>query len=831
MTKPADSLEGHGPPPTEALPLDSGRTLQDTPRHSGSTVTGPAPPPPEPAPCEFPKAFGRFRLTRRIARGGMGEVFEAEELTAEGGEVVRRVALKRILPRYLQSEAAVERFRRETQAGKALDHPNIVPVYESGDVNGEHYFTMPYVAGGDLSRHVDGPRLTPRQAARVVMQMALAVEYAHRGPGKAVIHRDIKPQNIVLQPAAAAGEADLGDDSRLSFIPRLTDFGLARLVTEESSLSLSQKGEVMGTPGFMPPEQALGEVDAIGPASDVYGLGAVLYALLAGHPPFPKPAGRAVPVLVILDQVRNQEPDRPGLRAPAVPPELEDVCLKCLRKERADRYASAGQLAEALDDFLEGRPRIRHTPRRAGWLGRAWARLLQSMRKHPVRTGYIVTSAVALILLAVTVWRIPVWQAQQTRRQAEAFAAAALAEEGRDRGQAIRLYFRAVERYEGVIGDAPPDAGSLPLHLARAEARIRRAALLKDEPKDRKEAEEDLRLAEQELDALSAAAPDNASRRTLLADACQMMAEVISAPDTPAAHEKALPAYRKALALREALLAAEEGDPARLQALARCHGYMGDSFLMLGDGARCRQAYERAKAAREAVLALVPPGDVKGRVVAQCLHARDYWNFGAHAERFGTLDEARRCAIQRVAYYDDEMRNVSSLPGEFRAEKADALTWAANMELNSLPEGAARPSFASPLKRLERALEEVRALEKSVPQPRFDVDAARAWALLVRGKALLLLGEDGRKDLEDARSFYQDPETPGYPVLRYRLALTLTLLARDAGDERQAVEALERAISAGFKNFPRLRQEKGFARMRDRPAFLTAMKRIEEPGR
>jgi serine/threonine protein kinase len=334
-----------------------------------------------PIPRPEPHRVGKYNLLRFIAVLGMGEVYEAEELAPDPSDpnrmvVVRRVALKRILPKYLQTHGAVERFSRETQAGKALDHPNIVPIYESGEVGGEHFFTMPYVWDPVLSLNITSIPLTPRQAARVVMQLAQAVAYAHQGPGMVVIHGDIQPENIVLQPTDWDHPAD-HDDSTLNFIPRLMDFGLARLVAEDSSLSIAQKGEAMGKPGYMSPEQAIGDIDSIGPASDIYGLGAVLYRLLAGKPPFPSDIldyrGNQSLVQAILKQVATLEPAPIRERNAAVPQELEDIWRKCLRKAPADRFESATQLAEALDDFLAGRPEIRHTPRTGGRSSLWWA--------------------------------------------------------------------------------------------------------------------------------------------------------------------------------------------------------------------------------------------------------------------------------------------------------------------------------------------------------------------------------------------------------------------------------------------------------------------------
>ena len=204
--------------------------------------------------------FGEYELLAEIARGGMGVVYRARQ-----AKLNRLVALKMIRSGELADDEQVTRFYAEAEAAAKLDHPGIVPVYEVGEANGQHYFSMALVVGINLNEQVrkEGP-LPPKEAARLLKQVVEAVEYAH---SKGIIHRDIKPQNILLDEAGQ---------------PRLTDFGLAKQVMDRSDLTAT--GQVMGTPSYMPPEQAAGKLDEIGPASDVYSLGATLYFLLTGRP-------------------------------------------------------------------------------------------------------------------------------------------------------------------------------------------------------------------------------------------------------------------------------------------------------------------------------------------------------------------------------------------------------------------------------------------------------------------------------------------------------------------------------------------------------------------
>jgi tRNA A-37 threonylcarbamoyl transferase component Bud32 len=315
-------------------------------------------------PAEEVACFRDYELIHKIAQGGMGVVFKARQKALN-----RLVALKMILAGRLATEAEVQRFRAEAEAAAQLDHPGIVPIYEVGEHTGQHYFSMGFVEGDSLAVRVkDGP-LPPQEAARLIEQVARAVDYAHR---RGIIHRDLKPANVLLDREGQ---------------PRITDFGLARMAASESHLTAS--GQVVGTPSYMPPEQAAGASDQIGPAADVYALGATLYCLLTGRPPF-----QAASVLETLQQVLEQEPVPPRQLNAAVPHDLETICLKCLQKEPARRYASAEAVAADLAHFLAGEP-IRARP-----VGRS-ERLWRWCRRNPALAA--LTAAVALLLVAAAV--------------------------------------------------------------------------------------------------------------------------------------------------------------------------------------------------------------------------------------------------------------------------------------------------------------------------------------------------------------------------------------------------------------------------------------------
>jgi outer membrane protein assembly factor BamB len=331
------------------------------PSPEAPTLAGERPAPP--APLGTVRYFGDYELLEEIARGGMGVVYKARQVSLN-----RVVAVKMILAGQLAGESDVRRFRAEAQTAAGLQHPHIVAIHEVGEHQGQHYFSMDFVEGQSLADRIAGGPLPPMQAARYVETVARAIQYAHE---HGVLHRDLKPANILL---------DREDR------PRVTDFGLARQITTDKGVTAS--GAVLGTPSYLPPEQASGQRDRIGPASDVYSLGAVLYELVTGRPPF-----RAATPLDTLLQVLEAEPAPPRLLNPAVGRDLETIILKCLAKEPAKRYARAIELADDLKAFQEGRPikaRRPSLPERLGlWLKR-------QSRAFQVSAA---TAAVAAVLL------------------------------------------------------------------------------------------------------------------------------------------------------------------------------------------------------------------------------------------------------------------------------------------------------------------------------------------------------------------------------------------------------------------------------------------------
>ena len=308
--------------------------------------------------------FGDYELLQEIARGGMGVVYRARHLKLE-----RIVALKMILAGQFATKQNIQRFRGEVTAAALLQHPNIVAIHDVGIHDGQHYFSMDYVEGQNLSQLVGARPLPPAKAARYVKLIAEAIHYAHQ---QGILHRDLKPSNVLV---------DTSDQ------PRVTDFGLAKRLEGDSSVTMT--GQMLGSPNFMPPEQASAQRGKVGRHSDVYGLGAILYHLLTARPPFQAESFESV-----INQVLNTEPVSPRLLNSSVPSDLETICVKCLQKEPTSRYQSAQELADELGRFL------RHEPIQARPITRA-ERSWRWCRRNPVIAGLGVATFLLLIAVAI----------------------------------------------------------------------------------------------------------------------------------------------------------------------------------------------------------------------------------------------------------------------------------------------------------------------------------------------------------------------------------------------------------------------------------------------
>jgi WD40 repeat protein/tRNA A-37 threonylcarbamoyl transferase component Bud32 len=326
-----------------------------------------------------PARVGQYELLQKLGKGGMGVVYKARQRNLN-----RLVALKRILSGAYASPQELARFHIEATDLARLRHPNIVQIYETGEDENCPYFSMEFVDGGNLARQLDGAPLPARRAAELVEVLSRAMHHAHQ---QGIVHRDLKPGNVLV---TADG------------VPKVTDFGLAKGLGREGEQT--EPGAILGTPSYMAPEQACGKNDEIGPVTDVYGLGGILYELLTGRPPF-----RGTNAADTLHQVRSQEPVAPSRLQPKVPRDLETICLKCLQKEPHKRYASALALAEELRCFLHGEP-IRARPVGPG------ERLWRWCRRNPALAAASGLAAAFLIMAATVSTIFAVYRAEAARR-------------------------------------------------------------------------------------------------------------------------------------------------------------------------------------------------------------------------------------------------------------------------------------------------------------------------------------------------------------------------------------------------------------------------------
>jgi len=325
---------------------------------------------------DLPERFGRYRIIKKLGAGGMGTVYQATDT-----QLGRQVAIK--VPRFANDDTAewIARFYREAGAAANFHHSNLCPVYDVGEIEGVHYLTMAYVDGQTLAKVIASAKdkpLSGKQIATVLQTVALALAEAHRG---GIIHRDLKPANIMID---RRGE------------PIVMDFGLARRASADES-RLTGTGALLGTPAYMPPEQALNDIDALGPACDIYSLGVILYELLCGRLPFEGP------VVAVVGQILTVEPAPPSRRRAGVDPALEAICLKAMAKKAAARYASMDEFAAALTHYLGGGGYPTRVSSLRSGLGRArrrWAGAASWKR-------WVITGAVAgAFLLGIVIFTV-----------------------------------------------------------------------------------------------------------------------------------------------------------------------------------------------------------------------------------------------------------------------------------------------------------------------------------------------------------------------------------------------------------------------------------------
>jgi tetratricopeptide (TPR) repeat protein len=527
------------------------------------TLAPPAPPAASRVPC-----VRGYEVLGKLGQGGMGAVYQARHLRLN-----RVVALKVVGDAPNARPADLVRFRQEAEMIARLQHANIVQIYEVGEYAGGSYLALECVDGPALDRQVNGIPQPPREAARLVETLARAVHYAH---GQGVIHRDLKPANVLL---TAAG------------VPKITDFGLARPVAVESGLTTA--GAVLGTPSYMAPEQADGRLKDIGPHSDVYALGAVLYECLTGRPPF-----RGATVLDTLAQVRGQEPVPPhrllGSNRRACPADLETICLKCLHKEPAKRYGSAEALAEDLRRFGADEP-IHARP--AGRAERLW----RWCRRKPA-VASLVASAGLLLITVVVALAAGLWAVNREKDRTEE----ALHAEARARQRARQALDEMTSQ---VIEDWLARQKYLePMHQEFLEKALKHYEEFARESGDTEEIRHDVARAYLRIGQIHKKLGDYAQAEAALRHAQGLLHQLVADFPAAAAHRRELArsyselgGVLKHTGRLEAAEAAFAADQALIQELAAdfpgVRGYRDDLVVSYANMANLRQETGRPEAA------------------------------------------------------------------------------------------------------------------------------------------------------------------------------------------------------------------------------------------
>ncbi len=610
---------------------------------------------PAPARLRNIRDFGDYEILDEIARGGIGVVFKAWQKS-----LGRVVALKMLLAGPWASDADLRRFRTEAESAAHLDHRNIVPIYEVGTHDRHPYLSMKFVEGGSLAHRLSTPEGRPsaQEAASLLASIADAVHYAHQ---RGILHRDLKPANILLQKTATTNNTNNTNkntkenpiqhkeqkrradgstssnsyscDSWCHLSPMIADFGLAKRAprlgwgegqTSSGSVSsaptlpqpqaLTNTGAIVGTPGYMAPEQASGLANAVTTAADVYGLGAILYEMLTGHPPF-----QGGTPLDTLRQVLEQEPVRPSMHHRGVDRDLETICLKCLQKEPTRRYASAGELADDLRRFLKGEPIL---ARPVGPLARAWRRARRQPVASSLALALVLAFSVAVPLITL-LWRCAKESARHVDHQR------LLAEEERDNA---RTAWNEAERHRREAERHLEDSErSFRLaHQAVNDFCQRVSGELRDVPRLQPLRQSLLKSALTYYDTFLRQHGDNPALRRELADTYLSVATVNDAigskADGRAAREKALAIYRHL----------QGGDPDNLELQRKLGGILNDTAALQDRTEDTLAHLEEARGLYQCYLERHPDNwDLRAGL------ALTYSNLGWACQQRGRLEQAR----------------------------------------------------------------------------------------------------------------------------------------------------------------------------------------------
>jgi serine/threonine protein kinase len=578
---------------------------------------------------------GDYELLGEIARGGMGVVYRARQKSLN-----RLLALKMVRAPDPLDAQQVRRFRNEAETVAGLDHPHIVPVYEVGEHAGQLYFSMKLIEGGTAAEGLHRFAADPRAAARLLAQVARAVHHAHQ---RGVLHRDLKPSNILLD---AEGR------------PHVTDFGLARRVGIDSDLT--QSGAIIGTPSYMAPEQTTGQRGAVTTATDVYGLGAVLYALLTGRPPFQGPT-----VLDTLEQVRTQEPQPPGKNHPQVDRDLETICLKCLEKDPARRYGSADQLADDLERWLRNEPiEARPIP--------SASRLWRWCRRNP-RMAWLSATALVALLLTLGVLGTSTWIISRKMAETQVALARADAKNRWARRAVNDMYSQVAQQwlahqphmtevqkrflrqalgfYEELAAEASDDPDE---ELERAIAYRRMADIRGGGFHRAPGAEKNYRQAVAICEELTAKVPDNGPYQEQLGRSYSALGEFLSGQQR---YAEAKTYLLRALAVSRKAARTSPGAPATRETIADYQDDLGVLWENTDDLRKAERAFLQTLQMRRQ-LAQQFPKVARYREKLAFVH----FDLGLLLRKMGRLRETEQFHRQAVALFEKRRKDSAAAP-------------------------------------------------------------------------------------------------------------------------------------------------------------------------